>query len=84
MKKKNKKKSFYAYVCGHPFDTSSYFKTNIQPEASIGKSIAAIYSRGDDAHPQEFNFKLKKLIADALSSGVSQPHESEKTVIFMK
>jgi len=84
MEDKHKKKSWYAYIHGHPFDTSSYFKTNQQPEFGIGKTIAAIYARGTETHPEEFSFKLKTLIADALTTGVSQPHPSDEIIVFMK
>lgn len=84
MDEKNKKKSWYAYIHGHPFDTSSYFKTNVQPEFGIGKTIAAIYARGNDTHPEELSIKLKMLIADALTSGISQPRHPKETIVFMK
>ncbi len=84
MEDKSNKKYWYAHIHGNPFDASSYFRLSIQPEFNIGNHIAAVYAKGNEHRPDDFSNKLKTLIADALASGVSQPHPSEPTIVIMK
>ncbi|MCC8423670.1 hypothetical protein [Mucilaginibacter sp. UR6-11] len=80
----DEKKSWYAHIYGDPFDPKCYYKTNKKSEFCIGKLIGSIYADGTGVHPDEFSAELKELIADALMSGISQPEERDKTVVFMK
>lgn len=76
-------KHYYAYIYGNPLQATSYYKTHIQPEFGYGSRLVAIYAKGNDQYPDEFSKKLKHLIADALSSGLSQPSGGENVIVFM-
>lgn len=75
-------KNYYAYIHGNPLLATSYYKTNIQPELGYGTRLVAVYAKGNDQYPDEFSKKIKHLIADALSSAVSQPSDGTRVIVF--
>lgn len=68
-------KSWYVYMgSGDPYLSSSYLGITVQHSCLCGNQICAIYSEGDEDHPEDpISPELQEHIKKALATGQLQP-----------
>jgi hypothetical protein len=65
-------RNWYAYISGDPFRPESYYLMTVQPQHTLGKTIAAIYAKGTGKYPDDFSASMKTHIANSLGTGINQ------------
>ncbi|WP_316841420.1 hypothetical protein [Pedobacter gandavensis] len=68
-------KSWYVFLgSGDPLLSSNYLKVTVQHTCLCGNQICAIYSEGDEEHPESpLSPQLQEYIRKALATGQIQP-----------
>lgn len=80
-------KSWYVFMgSGDPTLSSNYLRTTVQHSCLCGNQICAIYSEGDEDHPESpLPQQLQQYIRKALATGQVQPEypvNAEKCVFL--